>query len=164
MSPKLPTCSSQRLTGSHGLGGGGETVGEEAADLGMHGLGATAGLAPLLRVAGEGWERADGGARRPGLGAMGGGEGLPLAAGSLGLGAKGGFFTPAHGGKSWTFTDLVTLPLRRILQQQQKSFNTTPHPTLDLNMSSDSCRRRVNLRSPGHSGGHTGGTEGLVRI
>lgn len=66
-------------------------------DLGMHGLGATAGLA-LLRVAGEGWERADGGARRPGLGAMGGGEGLP-AAGSLGLGANGGFFTPACGEK-----------------------------------------------------------------
>lgn len=33
--------------------------------------------------------------KRPGLGAMGGGEGL-VVAGSLGLGANGGFFTPAH--------------------------------------------------------------------
>lgn len=32
--------------------------------------------------------------RRPGFGAMGGGEGL-IVAGSLGLGANGGFFTPA---------------------------------------------------------------------
>lgn len=37
------------------MDGGGETVGEDAVDLGMHGLGATTGFV-LLRVAGEGWE------------------------------------------------------------------------------------------------------------
>ena len=51
-----------------------------------HGLGARAGLA-LFRVPGEGE------GLKPGLGAMGGGEGL-VVAGSFGLGAKGGFFTP----------------------------------------------------------------------
>lgn len=58
----------------------------------MHGLGATAGFV-LLRVAGEGWETTEDWMRRPGLGAMGGGEGL-VVEGSLGLGANGGFFTP----------------------------------------------------------------------
>lgn len=77
--------------GSLDLGGGGETGGDEAVDLGMHGLGATAGFA-LLRVAGEGWVTRD---RRSGLGAMGGGQGL-VVAGILGLGANGGFFTPAR--------------------------------------------------------------------
>ena len=77
-----------------GLGGGGETGGEEAVDLGMHGLGATAGFA-LLRVAGDGCESAEDWEIGPGLGAMGGGEGL-VEAGSLGLGANGGFFTPAN--------------------------------------------------------------------
>lgn len=73
--------------------GGGETDGEEEAeDLGMHGLGATAGFV-LLIVAGEGWEMTADWERRPGLGAMGGGEGL-VVVGSLGLGANGGFFTP----------------------------------------------------------------------
>lgn len=76
---------------SVGLGGGGETGGE---DLGMHGLGATAGFV-LLRVAGEGWVTAEDWVRSPGLGAMGGGEGL-VVEGSLGLGASGGFFIPAH--------------------------------------------------------------------
>lgn len=81
--------------GSHGLGGGGESGGGDAVDLGMHGLGATAGLF-LLRVAGDGWETASsGGGRATGLGAMGGGQGLPVA-GSFGLGANGGFFTPAR--------------------------------------------------------------------
>lgn len=75
-----------------GLGGGGETGGEEAVDLGRQGLGARAGLV-LLSVAGEGWETTKDWVRIPGLGAMGGGEGL-VAAGSLGLGANGGFFTP----------------------------------------------------------------------
>lgn len=83
--------------GSGGLGGGGEMGGEEAVDLGRHGLGATAGFLALLRVAGEGWE---GWERRPGLGAMGGGEGL-VAAGSLGLGANGGFFTPVLMTPDW---------------------------------------------------------------
>lgn len=70
-------------------------------DLRMHGLGATAGLA-LLRVAGEGWETTKDWERSPGLGAMGGGEGLVVvaAAGSLGLGANGGFFKPA-----WTYRE-----------------------------------------------------------
>lgn len=64
-------------------------------DLGMHGLGATAGLF-LLRVAGDGCEVASSsGGRATGLGAMGGGQGLPVA-GSFGLGANGGFFTPAR--------------------------------------------------------------------
>lgn len=58
----------------------------------MHGLGATAGFV-LFRVDGEGWETMGGWERRPGLGAMGGGEGL-VVPGSLGLGANGGFFTP----------------------------------------------------------------------
>lgn len=75
-----------------GLGGGVETDGGEDADLGIHGLGARAGLV-LLRVEGEEWETTEGWARRPGFGAMGGGEGL--VTGSLGLGANGGFFTPA---------------------------------------------------------------------
>lgn len=86
--------------GSGGLGSGGETGGEEAVDLGMHGFGATAGLA-LLRVAGEGWE---GWERRPGLGAMGGGEGLVVVVvveGILGLGANGGFFTPVLMTPDW---------------------------------------------------------------
>lgn len=80
--------------GSLGLVGGGETGGDEAVDLGMHGLGATAGFV-LLRVAGEGREATEDWERRPGLGAMGGGQGL-VVAGSLGLGANGGFFTPAR--------------------------------------------------------------------
>lgn len=75
------------------MGGGGETGGEDALDLGMHGLGATAGFV-LLLVAGEGWDT-DVWVKRPGLGAMGGGEGL-VVPGSLGLGANGGFFTPAR--------------------------------------------------------------------
>lgn len=79
--------------GSLGLGGGGETGGDEALDLGMHGLGATAGFV-LLRVEGDGWETTKDWRRRPGLGAMGGGQGLAVA-GNLGLGASGGFFTPA---------------------------------------------------------------------
>lgn len=88
--------------GSHGLGGGGESGGGEAVDLRMHGLGATAGLF-LLRVLGDGCETASGGGERDtGLGAMGGGQGLP-ATGSFGLGANGGFFTPAHNQKSQRF-------------------------------------------------------------
>lgn len=79
--------------GSLGLSGGDETGGDEALDLEMHGLGATAGFA-LLRVEGDGWETTKDWRRRPGLGAMGGGQGL-LVAGNLGLGASGGFFTPA---------------------------------------------------------------------
>lgn len=80
--------------GSHGLGGGGDSGGGEAVDLGMHGLGATAGLV-LLSVAGGDCETATGGGgTATGLGAMGGGQGLPAAA-SFGLGANGGFFTPA---------------------------------------------------------------------
>lgn len=74
------------------MGGGGKAEGGEADDLGMHGLGATAGLA-LFRVAGGEWETTEGWVTRPGLGAMGGGEGL-VVVGSLGLGANGGFFTP----------------------------------------------------------------------
>lgn len=65
----------------------------------MHGLGATAGLV-LLSVAGDGCEMAGGGGsdgRATGLGAIGGGQAL-LAARSFGLGANGGFFTPAHRG------------------------------------------------------------------
>ncbi len=90
------------MGGSLGLCGGGETDGEEAEDLGMHGLGATAGFV-LLIVAGEGWEMTEDWERRPGLGAMGGGEGL-VVVGSLGLGANGGFFTPAHREKARYFT------------------------------------------------------------
>lgn len=86
--------------GSLGLDGGGETGGDEAMDLGMHGLGATAGFA-LLRVEGEGCETTEDWRRRPGLGAMGGGQGLAVA-GSLGLGASGGFFTPAGKGKRFS--------------------------------------------------------------
>lgn len=61
--------------------------------LGRHGLGATAGFA-LLSVAGEVWETDEDCESGPGLGGMGGGAGFDVA-GSLGLGAKGGFFTPA---------------------------------------------------------------------
>lgn len=46
-------------------------------------------------MAGEVWEMTEDWLRRPGFGAMGGGEGL-VVVGSLGLGANGGFFTPAH--------------------------------------------------------------------
>lgn len=71
-------------------------------DLGMHGLGATAGLF-LLRVAGDGCEMSgSGGGRATGLGAMGGGQGLPVAR-TFGLGANGGFFTPACRRKSQRF-------------------------------------------------------------
>ena len=62
-------------------------------DLRRHGLGATAGFS-LLSVAGEGWETPEEWEKGDGLGAMGGGEGL-VVVGSLGLGANGGFFTPA---------------------------------------------------------------------
>lgn len=88
---------------SVGLGGGGETGGEEVVDLGMQGLGATAGFV-LLRVEGEGWETAaTDWERRPGLGATGGGEGLVVVVvtGSLGLGANGGFFTPVLMTPDW---------------------------------------------------------------
>lgn len=85
-----------------GLGGGGET-GE--VDLGMHGFGATAGLV-LLRVEGEGWERDEDWERSPGLGAMGGGEGL-VVTGSLGLGANGGFFTPVLMTPDWLLSPWV---------------------------------------------------------
>ncbi|TNN42430.1 hypothetical protein EYF80_047399 [Liparis tanakae] len=91
-SPGASCCSRVGTPGSSGFGGGGVAGGDEAADLGMEGLGATAGLV-LLRVAREGGEMK--GERRPGLGAMGGGEGL-VVAGSLGLGANGGFFTPVQ--------------------------------------------------------------------
>lgn len=79
--------------GSLGLGGGGDTRGDGAVDLGMHGLGATAGFV-FLRVARDAWDTTEDWERRPGLGAMGGGQGL-VVTGSLGLGANGGFFTPA---------------------------------------------------------------------
>lgn len=91
--------------GSLGLGGGGETGGDEALYLGMHGLGATAGFV-LLRVEGDGWETIEDWRRRPGLGAMGGGQGLAVA-GSLGLGASGGFFTPT--GKEKIFQKILVL-------------------------------------------------------
>lgn len=98
--------------GSLGLGGRGETGGDEAVDLGMHGLGATAGFV-LLRVEGEGWETTEDWDRRPGLGAMGGGQGLVIA-GSLGLGANGGFFTPAckEEGGDLQKSLLLTLPFK----------------------------------------------------
>lgn len=103
LSPKASCCSEDRIRGSLGLGGGGETGGGEAVDLGMHGLGATTGFV-LFRVAGEGWEMTEEWERRPGLGAMGGGEGL-VVAGSLGLGANGGFFTPARKRRGRRFTE-----------------------------------------------------------
>lgn len=136
------------MRGSLGLGGGGETGGDEAADLGMHGLGATAGFV-LLRVAGEGWERetTEDWERRPGLGAMGGGEGLVVVVvvvGSLGLGANGGFFTPARKEEEG-FTEnhhLLTLPF----ENESCSISTTHrrmlHPPIhpSLNISTDSCK------------------------
>lgn len=99
--------------GSHGLGGGGESRGGDAVDLGMHGLGATAGLF-LLRVAGDGCEMTgSNGVRATGLGAMGGGQGLP-AARSFGLGANGGFFTPARRRKSQRFARSLMHPRKRV--------------------------------------------------
>lgn len=102
------------------MGGRGETGGDEAVDLRMHGLGATAGFV-LLRVAGEGWETTEDWMRRPGLGAMGGGEGL-VVEGSLGLGANGGFFTPGckeEGGEKYLLTLQMNhaTPAQSMLQQ-----------------------------------------------
>ena len=78
------------------LGLGRATEGEGF--LGRHGFGATTGLA-LFSAAGEGWDRTEGCERgRSGLGGMGGGDGLVEGV-SLGLGATGGFFTPAERGR-----------------------------------------------------------------
>ena len=120
-----------------GLGGGGETGGEEAVgDLGIHGFGARAGLA-LLSVAGEGWETTQGCAWIPGLGAMGGGEGLAVA-GSLGLGANGGFFTPGRTEEGEESRQSQTL-----FTQTSCNMNHTAHKTHFIHASAirsvDSC-------------------------
>lgn len=144
--------------GSLGLGGGGDTGGDEAVDLGMHGLGATAGFV-LLRVAvGEGWVTTEGWDRRSGLGAMGGGQGL-VVAGSLGLGANGGFFTPARE-REERYREVKQLYSHFCANE---SCNTsTKHASSTLpDICTGSCKLWLNLGSAGHSEGQRGGGRGF---
>lgn len=140
------------------MGGGGKTEGGEAEGLGMHGLGATAGLA-LFRVAGEEWETVEGWVKRPGLGAIGGGEGL-VVAGSLGLGANGGFFTPAHKEGEVIYTaDIYHLPTMLFFffneaYSKRKAHDSMLQPCLPQYKSRQ--LRDGRLESKGQSQGHSG--------
>lgn len=143
--------------GSLGLVGGGETGGDEAVDLGMHGLGATAGFV-LLRVAGEGREAIEDWERRPGLGAMGGGQGL-VVAGSLGLGANGGFFTPARKEEGRDVQEKSKVFTHTSFQLNHVNKECFMHPSLNINI--DSCKLWLNAGSIGHSEGQRASAEGL---